>query len=64
MFDELCEIIKNVLENGTLDKKITMYADYNNKFMFLKPRVKVHVETSDGKEFKIDVTDYFKDIVK
>lgn len=57
------EIIQNV-DVEKLDKRIDTYADYKSKYVVLQPKVKVSVELTNGKKFTIDVTDYFKGVIK
>lgn len=61
--DLLTKIIQN-LDVDKLDTRIESYADYKNPYMILKPSVKVVVELTCGKTVTIDVSDYFKGVVK
>jgi len=67
MQETLEELIKRVvteLENNTINERIDVYNDYKTKYVVLKPKVKVKIELTNGKIAEIDVTDYFKGVVK
>ena len=67
MQERLEDLISRIIENldvEKLDKRIDTYTDYKNKYMILKPSVKVQVELTCGKVITIDITDYFKGAVK
>lgn len=48
------------LKKGIVDKRITSYTDFKNKYVILKPSVTIEVELTDGIRATIDVTDYFR----
>ena len=59
----ITKIIQN-LDVEKLDSRVDTYTDFKNKYVILKPSVKVEVELTCGKVVKIDVTDYFEGVVK
>ena len=65
--ETLEELVTRVVQNldvEKLDKRVETYVDFKSKYVVLKPSVKVNVELTDGRKFTIDVTDYFKGVVK
>lgn len=63
MVEELKEILNNVKE-GKMDDKIISFTDYKSKYVHLKPRVTLTAEFTDGKAVVVDITEYFKEVVK
>lgn len=61
--DVIKEEIKNLL-NGKVDKRITTFVDYQNKYAVLSPSVKVEVELKRGIKATIDISDFFKEELK
>jgi len=61
---ELLESIFKDVEQGKLSDRVFTFVDYKNKYVHLKPEVNVEVKFTDGKTATIDVTDYFKGVVK
>ena len=59
----ITRIVQNIDKNH-LDERIFNFTDYKNKFVVLKPSVKVEVELTEGKVFRIDVSDYFEGVIK
>lgn len=47
------------MRSGKMDPRIVSFTDYKSKYVVLAPKVSVNVELTDGKVFKVDVTDYF-----
>ena len=67
MQEELQKLIARIIENldaSKLDERITSYTDYKSRYVVLRPSVKVDVDLTDGRTFKIDVTDYFEGVAK
>ena len=67
MQEGLQELITRIIENldtNQLDERITSYTDFKSRYVVLRPSVKVDVDLTDGKTFKIDVTDYFEGVAK
>lgn len=67
MNEPLEELIKKIISKSrvdTLDTRVESFVDYKNKYMILKPSVKVTIELTDGKVIKADVTDYFEKALK
>lgn len=67
MQEDLEELIKRIireLDENSLDDRIDNYTDYKSKYIILKPTVKVDVELTCGKVIKIDVSDYFKEVIR
>jgi hypothetical protein len=56
-------IIKGVKTNE-LDGRVESFTDYKSKYVILKPSVKVEISLTDGKVVKIDVSDYFQEVIK
>ena len=65
---KLQELLNNLIKEFNCDKKfndrIIGFTDYKSKYCILKPKVTVSVEQTDGKIINIDVTDYFKEVLK
>ena len=61
--EELITTIVKNLDVEKLDKRVESYTDYKNPYVVLKPSVKVEVELTNGKIIKIDVTDYFEEVI-
>lgn len=61
--EKLKEVFENV-EKGIMNPEVFYFHDSKSKFTNLTPRVVVEVEFTDGKTAKIDVTEYFKEVVK
>lgn len=59
----ITRVVKD-LEQDKIDKRVDNYRDLKSKYVNLKPRVAVHVELTNGKSLEIDVTDYFKGVIK
>lgn len=67
MQESLQELITRLIKDldvERLDGRIERYVDYKSKYTVLKPSVKVEIELTEGKVVTIDVTDYFKGVVK
>lgn len=64
MVEELLVRIINDLKEGKVDDRVVSYANYDSNYVFPKPKVIVQVEMTNGKTAKIDITDYFKEVVK
>lgn len=67
MNEPLEELIKKIISKSrvdTLDHRVESFVDYKNKYMILKPSVKVTIELTEGKVIKADVTDYFEKSLK
>lgn len=67
MQEGLEELITRVIRNldvEKLDGRIETYVDYKSNYVVLKPTVKVEIELTCGKVLKIDVSDYFKGVIK
>lgn len=47
------------LKNGKVDKRVTSYTDFKNKYVILKPSVTVEIALTDGIKATIDISDYF-----
>lgn len=62
--NELKELITKIIKSKEMDDRIISFTDLKNKYVNLKPAVKVTVELTDGKSYVIDVTDYFEGVVK
>ena len=58
------ELIKKIIKENKMDERIVAFNDYKTKYAILHPSVTVNVELTEGKVYKIDVTDYFKGVVK
>lgn len=65
---ELQTLLNNLIDEFNKEEKfnerIIGFTDYKSKYCILKPKVIVSVEQTDGKIINIDVTDYFKEILK
>ena len=59
----ITRLVKN-LDSEKFDKRVESYYDYKSKYVVLKPSVKVEIALTEGKVVKIDVSDYFKEVVK
>lgn len=67
MKEPLEDLIKKIISKSkvdTLDHRVESFVDYKNKYMILKPSVKVTIELTEGKVIKADVTDYFEKSLK
>ena len=67
MNEPLEELIKKIISKSkvdTLDHRVESFVDYKNKYMILKPSVKVTIELTEGKVIKADITDYFEKSLK
>lgn len=57
-------IVRDLEDDNQMNERLTQFVDYKNKYVVLKPSVKVSVELTNGRTFTIDVTDYFEGVVK
>ena len=62
---ELLEsLIKEFNKKQKFNERIIGFTDYKSKYCILKPKVTVSIEQTDGKIINLDITDYFKGVVK
>ena len=59
----ISRIVQNI-EDNEMDERIVGFTDAKNKYVNLRPVVKVNVELTNGRTLTIDVTDYFEGVVK
>lgn len=57
-------LIVDFNENEKIDKRIVGFTDYKSKYCILKPKVTVSIEQTNGKIINVDITDYFKGVIK
>ena len=65
--EELQKLISKIVQNlddNEMDERIVGFTDAKNKYVNLRPVVKVNVELTNGRTLTIDVTDYFEGVVK
>lgn len=61
--DVIKQAIENLL-NGKVDKRVTSFVDYKNKYAVLSPAVKVEISLTKGVVATVDVSDFFKEELK
>lgn len=65
---ELQNLLEKLINEFNEDKKfndrIIGFTDYKSKYCILKPKVTVNIEQTDGKIINVDITDYFKGVLK
>ena len=61
--DVIKQTIENLL-NGKIDKRVTSFVDYKNKYAVLSPSVKVEINLTKGIVAELDVSDFFKEELK
>ena len=62
--EELITRLVKYLDSEKFDERVVSYYDYKSKYVVLKPSVTVEISLTEGKVVKIDVSDYFKEVVK
>ncbi len=65
--EELQKLISKIVQNlddNEMDERIVSFTDFKNKYVNLRPSVKVNIELTNGRTVTIDVTDYFEGVVK
>ena len=67
MEEGLVEFITKVIEHiddDKLDPAVEEYKNYKSRYVIPKPHVRVQIELTSGKVATIDITDYFKGVIK
>lgn len=57
-------LINDFNEKEKFDERIVGFTDYKSKYCILKPKVTVSIEQTNGKIINVDITDYFKGVIK
>ena len=57
-------LINDFNEKEKFDERIIGFTDYKSKYCILKPKVTVSIEQTNGKIINVDITDYFKGVIK
>lgn len=60
----ITQIIQDLGSEKKIDSRVVSYDNYKSKYVVLKPSVTVEVALTDGKVIKIDISDYFKGVIK
>lgn len=65
---ELQELLNKLIiefnEKEKFNERIIGFTDYKSKYCILKPKVTVSIEQTNGKIINVDITDYFKEVIK